>query len=40
MLNVLFYAPTPEGAEIDCPDCGDTAIITNDGVFCPTCGSN
>lgn len=32
----VFYCE-PEGAEIDCPDCGETAIVTDGGVCCPTC---
>lgn len=28
-----------EGAETDCPDCGDEAIMTDDGIVCsnPDC---
>lgn len=27
-----------EGAEIDCPKCGRTAIVNDQGTFCPKCG--
>lgn len=30
----------PEGAEIDCPDCGNPAIENDGGVYCPTCAGN
>lgn len=29
-----YYANDPEGAEIDCPDCGSDAIVTDEGVVC------
>lgn len=29
----------PEGAEVDCPDCGSDAIVTDGGIVCsnPDC---
>ena len=30
----------PEGAEIDCPDCGGTAIVTDSGIYCPDCANS
>ena len=39
MLKVrVIYCGQPEGAEIDCPYCGETAIVTDDGIYCPNCG--
>lgn len=29
-----------EGVEIDCPNCGDDAIVNDSGVYCPTCSEN
>lgn len=35
MKKVYFCNPEePEGAEIDCPDCGSDAIVTDDGIVC------
>lgn len=31
---LIYYANDPEGAEIDCPDCGSDAIVTDEGVVC------
>lgn len=28
-----------EGAEIDCPNCGGEAIMTDTGVYCPDCAN-
>ena len=30
----------PEGVEIDCPTCGETAIVNDTGVYCPNCDEN
>ena len=27
----------PEGAEVDCPDCGNPAIHNDSGTYCPEC---
>ena len=40
MIRMFCYDSTPEGAEIDCPDCGGSAIVTDDGVYCPDCGND
>lgn len=29
----------PEGAEVDCPDCGGEAIMTDGGIYCPDCAN-
>lgn len=29
-----------EGVEIDCPKCGETAILTDRGIYCPNCANN
>lgn len=33
-IKRVFYCNEPEGAEIDCPDCGSDAIMTDDGIVC------
>ena len=35
-----IYFGEPEGVEIDCPDCGGTAIVTDSGVYCPDCAND
>lgn len=31
------YNLDPEGAEVDCPDCGGDAIHNDSGTYCPDC---
>ena len=33
------YYCDPEGVEVDCPDCGEDAIVNDDGLVCsnPDC---
>lgn len=33
----MFTEKEPEGVEIDCPNCEETAIVNDTGVYCPTC---
>lgn len=44
MKFTVYFANdgNPEGAEIDCPDCGGDAIHNDSGTFCPNpdCPSN
>lgn len=40
MSRTRIFFDGPEGAEIDCPDCGGDAIVNDSGVFCPTCSEN
>lgn len=35
--NIHFYGDDCEGAEIDCPYCSGTAIVTDSGTYCPDC---
>lgn len=38
-VNIYFCDDECEGAEIDCPDCGGTAIVNDSGVYCPDCSN-
>lgn len=38
MRLIQRYIDDNEGAEYDCPDCSGTAIMTDDGGYCPDCG--
>lgn len=38
MARVYFC--DPEGSEVDCPDCGETAIVNDSGVYCPNCADS
>lgn len=43
MRRFYFHGPEePEGAEFDCPNCGEDAIMTDDGPVCsnPDCETN
>lgn len=37
-----IYFKDPEGAEIDCPDCGSAAIVNDGGLVCsnPDCSNS
>jgi len=34
---IIRHNDEPEGAEFDCPECGETAIMTDEGAYCPNC---
>ena len=38
MFNRFKITLMVEGAETDCPKCGRTAIVNDNGIFCPHCG--
>lgn len=35
-----IYFNEPEGVEMDCPDCGEGAIQTDTGTYCPNCSED
>lgn len=44
MSDERIYGPgdQPEGAETDCPNCGNDAIVNDEGIVCsnPDCPNN
>lgn len=44
IMNIYYCkgaddAEEVEGAEVDCPKCGGTAIQTDSGIYCPDCAN-